>query len=57
MYDNLNMSKGLCPPLGHPFTIKGKQISQLFKQLRITIKRCNDTINPYCANDTIFTNY
>lgn len=51
---DLNMSKGLCPLLDYNFKVKGKVTSDIFSQIRVTVSRCNSTLDPYCMNDTQF---
>ena len=37
MYDKLNMSKMLCPPLGQSFVVRGKKTSESYARFRVGI--------------------
>ena len=37
MYDKLNMSKMLCPPLGQSFVVQGKRTSESYARFRVGI--------------------
>lgn len=53
-YAELNMSRGLCPPLNYVFETRGKITSDIFSQFRLSVKRCNSSLDPNCANDSQF---
>ena len=44
----------LCPQLGQQVEVKGKVTSSLYSQLKITVTRCNNTIDPTCMSDAAF---
>ena len=46
--------EGLCPPIGSVFNLKGKLSSPDARLMNLTVARCNSTVDPACANDTMF---
>lgn len=54
-FARLPLTEGLCPSIGQKFEVQGKISSDLFKQFRVGIRRCNATTNPSCAPDVNFT--
>ena len=45
----------LCPTLNQQVTVKGKLTSSLYTQFKVTITRCNNTVDPTCMSDADFT--
>ena len=45
--------EGLCPPIGSVLNLKGKLSSSDARFMNLTVARCNSTIDPTCANDTM----
>ena len=54
---NYDLTQSLCPKIGSEVTLAGKLSSHLFGLLRLTVKRCNSTVDPTCANDTVYAAY
>ena len=51
------LSAGLCPPVGQVLNLQGKASSGHFSILTLDVTRCNSTLDPFCANDTVFAAY
>ena len=50
VFNTLNGSDWLCPPIGTKLNLGGKAVSDLFSILTITINYCNQTTNPSCVS-------
>ncbi len=55
VFERLPMTDGLCPPIGHQFTVQGKLSSAVYKHFKVSITRCNATVDPTCAPDANFS--
>ena len=51
----LPLSNAFCAPIGAVLKLQGKIASPLFSYLKLNITRCNSTVDPTCANNTIFS--
>lgn len=48
------MSQMLCPPLGQQLKVMGKKTSDTYARFRISVERCNDSIDPGCITNAEF---
>lgn len=53
-YTPLYFYQKLCPAIGQQTTLKGKVTSDVFKRFKVTISRCNNTVDPTCISDAMF---
>ncbi len=53
----MGFNKGLCPPIGHEFTVGGKPTSNLYSEFMIIVDRCNSTVNANCASDAVLAGF
>ena len=44
----------LCPALNQLVEVRGKVTSPFYSQFKITVSRCNSTLDPTCMSDSTF---